>query len=181
MPRSARKELAGGVHHVTSRGNGRQRIFRDVADRHVFMRLLREVIRRFRWSCLTYCLMPNHYHLLVLTIDPTLGAGMHRLNGLYAQYFNSRHNREGRFWGDRFFSLPLERDVHLLETVRYIAWNPVRAGLCARPEDWRWSGHRSLVGLERSGVVDVEQTLAYFGADGGDARSRYRTFVGGET
>jgi putative transposase len=141
------------------------------------MRLLGQVIRRFEWSCLTYCLMDNHYHLLLLTPEPSLGAGMGRLNGLFAQRFNLRHDRAGRLWGDRFFSLPLRRDSHLLEAVRYIAWNPVRAGLCASPEDWPWSGHRALLGLEPPGLVSVRETLAYFGADGGDPRSRYRSYV----
>ena len=121
--------------------------------------------------------MDNHYHLLVLTREPTLGAGMQRLNGIYVQRFNLRHRRDGRPWGDRFFSLPLRRDSHLLEAVRYIAWNPVRAGLCARPEDWRWSAHRALLGLEPPAFVNVTDTLAYFAAGGGNGRTRYRDFV----
>jgi putative transposase len=177
VPRSARTELAGGVHHVTTRGNSGQPVFLDTTDRHVFLRLLAQAIPRFRWQCLTYCLMNNHFHLLVLTVEPTLGAGMHRVNGGYARYFNSRYRRGGRLWGDRFFSSPLRRDAHLLEAMRYIAWNPVNAGICGRPEDWRWSAHRALLGLDRPGVVSVDETLAYFAADGGDARSRYRAFV----
>jgi REP element-mobilizing transposase RayT len=165
---------------VTARGNSGQRIFRDATDRHAFIRLLGQVIRRSQWSCLTYCLMNNHYHLLLLTPEPTLGTGMRRLNGLYAQRFNLRHERGGRLWGDRFFSLPLRRDAHLLAAVRYIAWNPVRAGLCARPEEWPWGGHRALLGLEPSGIVAVGDTLAYFAADGGDARRSYRDFVAAE-
>jgi REP element-mobilizing transposase RayT len=164
---------------VTARGNNRQRIFRDDADRHVFMRLFARVVDRFGWSCLTYCLMDNHYHLLLLTPEPTLGAGMQRLNGSYAQGFNQRHRQSGRVWGDRYFSRPLQRDAHLLEAIRYIAWNPVRAGLCERPEHWQWSGHQALLGLAPAGIVSVESTLAYFAADGGDPGARYRSFVRG--
>ena len=164
---------------MTTRGNAKQRVFRDARDRHLFLRLLEQQTHRFGWRCLTYCLMENHYHLLLDTAEPTLGAGMRALNGRYAQDFNLRHRRTGHLWGDRFYSAPLERDSHLLEAVRYIALNPVRAGLCSQPEEWHWSGHRALLGMEKPRLVAVDAALAYFGAYGGDARSRYREFVGG--
>jgi REP element-mobilizing transposase RayT len=178
MPRTARNEVSGGVHHVTSRGNARQIVFRDSLDRQVFSKLLLQVVQRFAWRCLTYCLMENHYHLLVATAEPTLGPGMQRLNGRYAQHFNRRHGRSGHLWGDRYYSELLQRDAHLLLALRYIALNPVRAGLCARPEDWPWSGHRELAGLEGPTLVDVAGTLDYFAANGGDGREHYRLFVG---
>ena len=95
MPRPPRRELAGGIHHVTARGNNGEAIFRDRADRLNFLRLLRATASECRWHCLTYCLMTNHYHLLVLTEEPTLGLGIGRLNGSYAQRFNRRHSRTG--------------------------------------------------------------------------------------
>jgi putative transposase len=177
MPRVARIELAGGVHHVTTRGNGKQQVFRDAIDCHVFTRLLRRAVERYGWTCLTYCLMVNHFHLLVLTPDATLGAGMHRLNGRYAQHFNQRHGRAGHVWGDRYHSVLLREDAHLLQAIAYIALNPVRAGLCSGPEDWPWSAHRALLGRAPSGFVATDQTLAYFAAFGGDGRARYRSYV----
>ena len=182
MPRTARGELAGGIHHVTSRGNGKQTVFLDAVDRQIFVRLLRTVVMRFEWQCLTYCLMPNHYHLLVRTEEPTLGAGMHHLNGRYAQDFNRRHKCSGHLWQARYHSVRLEDEAHLPQAVGYIALNPVRAGLCARPEDWRWSAHRMLAGLASDPVVAADLTFAYFAAAfGGDGRARYREFVTSQT
>jgi REP element-mobilizing transposase RayT len=181
MPRSPRPELAGGIHHVTARGNDRQTVFRDVADRRRFLRLLNEVIERHDWKCLTYCLMGNHFHLLVMTPQPNLGVGMQRLNGRYAQLFNGRHRRSGHVWQGRYHSTLVERDAHLWETVRYIARNPVRSGICERAEEWRWSAHRALAGLEPAGFVAVGSTLEYFAAYGGRGRDRYRAFVEGAT
>jgi REP-associated tyrosine transposase len=179
MPRSTRPDIAGAIHHVTARGNGRRVVFRDTADRSVFLRLLREVVERCGWKCLTYCLMDNHFHLLVLTPEPTLGVGMQRLTGRYAQYFNARREQSGHLWQGRYGSELVERDAHFLETVRYIALNPVRSGLCARPEEWRWSAHRALAGLESATFVAVEDTLEYFAAYGGVGRDRYRAFIEG--
>jgi putative transposase len=177
MPRSARTEVAGAVHHITARGNAKQAVFLDSVDRLLFIRLLRRVIDRYAWRCLTFCLLDNHYHLLVLTPEPTLGSGMQRLNGGYAQHFNRRHRRSGHVWGNRYYSQPLQRDAHLLLALRYIALNPVRAGLCERAEEWRWGGHRTLLGLESPGFVDVPTALSYFGANGADGRTAYRDFV----
>jgi putative transposase len=178
MPRTARRELAGGIHHVTSRGNDKQDVFLDTVDREVFLRYVGKVVARFEWQCLTYCLMRNHYHLLVRTPEQTLGAGMHQLNGRYAQHFNRRHGRSGHLWTERYHSVLLEHEAHLPQAIGYIALNPVRAGLCPRPEEWRWSAHRALVGLASESFVASETTLAYFAAAfGGDGRARYREFV----
>jgi putative transposase len=170
--------VAGGVHHVTCRGNGRQVVFGRPADHQIFLRLLARVILRFRWQCLTYCLMRNHYHLLVRTPEPNLGVGMHRLNGRYAQEFNQRYGRTGHLWERRYHSVLLREDAHLAQTVGYIALNPVRAGICERPESWRWSAHRALAGLADDGIVSSEVALGYFAAAfGGDGRARYLEFV----
>jgi putative transposase len=177
MPRRPRRELAGGIHHVTARGNNGDAIFRDSADRYRFLRLLGTTVAEFDWRCLTYCLMSNHYHLLVRTDTPTLGVGMGRLNGRYAQRFNLRHSRSGHLWGKRYHAVLVESGPHLLEVIRYIAHNPVRAGLCACADDWEWGGHRALAGLEPPGIVDTETTLGYLAADGGAGTSRYRDLV----
>jgi REP element-mobilizing transposase RayT len=133
MARSRRPDIAGATHHVTARGNGRQIVFRDDADRRAFLRLLREVIERWEWKCLTYCLMDNHFHLLVTTPEPTLAVGMQRLNGRYAQHFNARHRQSGHLWQGRYHSELVERDPHLLEAVRYIALNPGPIGHVRAP------------------------------------------------
>jgi putative transposase len=177
MPRTPRVEVAGGVYHVTARGTAKQTVFRDAADRHLFLRLVSDVLRRFGWSCLTYCLMDNHYHLLVKTPTPTLGVGMQHLNGRYSQRFNLRYSRSGHLWAGRYHSVLIQRDAHLLEVVRYIALNPVRARLCRVPEDWPWSGHHALAGLAPRGIVAVSETLSYLAAEGGDGSGRYRALV----
>ena len=182
MPRSARRELADGVHHVTCRGNGKQLVFIRRVDHEIFLRLLAQVVDRFRWQCLTYCLMRNHYHLLVRTPEPTLGVGMRRLNGRYAQDFNRRYGRVGHVWQERYHSVLLREDAHLAQAIGYIALNPVRAGICQRPEDWRWSAHRAIAGLGDDAIVSADVTLAYFAAAfGGDGRDRYLEFVANRT
>jgi REP element-mobilizing transposase RayT len=177
MPRPSRCELAGGIHHVTARGNNGADVFADTLDRHVFLRLFAKALARFEWRCLTYCLMRNHYHLLLLTEAPTLGAGVGYVNGRYAQAFNARHSRSGHLWGQRYHAVLVERGAHLLEAMRYIALNPVRAGFCDRAEDWPWGGHRALAGLGPAGLVDLETTWSYLAADGGNGRHRYRDLV----
>jgi putative transposase len=126
--------------------------------------------------------MHNHYHLLVRTPEPNLGAGMHRLNGHYARDFNRRYGRTGHLWERRYHSVLLCEDAHLAQTVGYIALNPVRAGICERPDQWRWSAHRGLAGLAADAIVCSDVTLDYFAAAfGGDGRDRYLEFVNSRT
>ncbi len=143
-----RLEYAGAMYHVTARGNARQTIFHDGYDYAAFLRELSKVVPRFGWLCHGYCLMPNHYHLLVETPDPNLGRGMLRVNGSYARKHNHRHARVGHVFQGPYDAKLVETDEHLLELCRYVALNPVRAGLCADPADWPWSSFRALVGLE---------------------------------
>ena len=127
--------------HVTNRGNNRADIFLDEYDYLSFLRMLGDVVSAERWTCHAYCLMPNHYHLLLEYPETTLGRGMHRLNGRYARRFNVRHCRGGHLFQGRYDLEPVTRDGHLLETCRYIVLNPVRAGLCRLPEEWPWSSY----------------------------------------
>ena len=126
---------------MTSRGNAQEAIFRDDLDYLAFLRMLAPVIAQFDWSCYAFCLMPNHYHLLLETTDPTISSGMHLLNGRYARRFNSRHGRVGHVFQGPYHAEPVVRDEHLLEVCRYIALNPVRAGLCRDPGAWPWSSY----------------------------------------
>jgi putative transposase len=178
MPRKPREEFPGAVHHVFARGNAKQAIYRDDHDRGLYMLLLGQVVARQRWLCLAYCLMTNHVHLLVETPEPNLGRGMQRLHGLYAQTFNTRRRRSGHLFQGRFGAVAVRTDEQLLQAARYIALNPVEAGLCQKPAEWRWSSHAAVLGGPGPWWLDASGLLSYFGASGGDPHRRYAEFVG---
>jgi putative transposase len=165
------------MHHAYARGNNRQDIFLDCTDRVVYLTLLGQVVKRYRWRCLAFCLMRNHVHLLIETQVEVLGAGIHRLHGLYAQSFNKRHGRCGHLFQERFGSVPMESDQQILEVTRYIARNPVAAGLCADAADWSWSSHAAVLASGGPAWLDTGRLLEYFGQDGGDPLRRYADFV----
>ncbi len=178
MPRSLRLEVAGGIFHVTARGNRRQAIFLDLHDHLRFLTLLDELRRRRGWLGHGYCLLSNHYHLLVETPREDLSKGMQWLNGRYAQTFNVRHAFDGHLFQGRFYSGLVESDGHLLELTRYLALNPVRAGLCGQPAGWTWGSYRAIVGLEQSRrFLAPSRVLALFGRDLDSARNRFAAFV----
>ena len=139
MARPLRIEFPGAVYHVTSRGNERKAVFRDDQDRKMFLDTLKGVTLRYNWLCHAYCLMENHYHLLIDTPDGNLSIGMRQLNGIYTQRFNKRHGRVGHLFQGRFKAVLVRKDSHLLEACRYVVLNPVRAGRVQRPEEWIWS------------------------------------------
>lgn len=145
MGRPLRLQFPGAVYHVTARGNRRATLFADARDHLAWLGILAEATERFGLVVHGFCLMPNHYHMLVETPQPNISAAMHYLNGTYAKYFNWRYGFTGHVFQGRFHSVLVERDSQLLETVRYIALNPVRAELVARPGDWRWSSHRFII------------------------------------
>jgi REP-associated tyrosine transposase len=143
MPRRPRNALPeSGIFHITARGAGRIAIYRDDEDRSLFVLLLKRVIRRFAWTCHVYCLMTNHYHLVIEAERGAMSSGMHHLNGIHAQAFNRRHGRDGHLFASRFSAYSIESEGYLEATCRYVLNNPVRAGLCADPSDWRWSEPR---------------------------------------
>jgi putative transposase len=139
MPRLRRSDLPDGVFHVTARGVAGTAVFRDDEDRRLFLGLLGRTVDRHDWTCYAFCLMGTHYHLVVRATRKDVSAGIQWLNGTYAQSFNRRHERWGHLFGARFGSWVVERDERFAATCRYVLENPVRAGLCARPEDWPWS------------------------------------------
>ena len=180
MPRPLRPQIAGGIFHLTDRGNRRQPIFLDDADRDRFLGMLDNLTRRRGWVGHAYCLMPNHYHLVLETPEGDLSTGMQWLNGRYAQDFNHRHGVDGHLFQGRFYSGQVETDWHLLELARYLARNPVDAGLCRHPCEWRWGSYRAVVGLDRPQTrrfLESGRILGMFGADRSSARKRFRTFV----
>lgn len=183
MPRPLRNFVENGVYHLTSRGVDRLTIFRDDADREKFLELVEKVVVERGWSCLSYCLMDNHYHLLIRTPVPDLAAGMQYINGQYARYFNNRHGRSGHLFQGRYHHAVVEDDIHLLETARYIPLNPVRAGMTRTAAEWKWSSHNTVTGRARAAWVDIEDLLArfaaYFGGDPTSARG-YEKYVATE-
>jgi putative transposase len=142
VPRQLRSDLPNGVFHVTARGVAHTGIFLDDDDRRHFLALLATTTRRYGWQCVAFCLMTTHYHLVVETSRELLSCGVQRLNGCHAQAFNARHGRRGHLFGARFASWVVRDEAHLHETCRYVILNPVRAGLCRSPDDWRWSACR---------------------------------------
>src|SRR3989304_3223061 len=146
MARPPRPQFPDGIYHVSARGNERAPIYRDDGDRRRFLELLAHVRERYRWRILAYCLMTNHYHLLVQTPEPNLARGMRQLNGAYAQWFNRRHRRVGHLFQGRYGARLVQADEHLLAALRYIVRNPVRAGLCRDPGGGGWSTHRAAAG-----------------------------------
>ena len=178
MARAPRIRPAGGIFHITSRGNRRQEIFTDDIDREQFLAILGDVVGRYGWRCHAYCLMKNHYHLLVETPTPNLSEGMHRLNFLYAQHFNRRHGVAGHLFQGRFHSVLVQGTRHLLELSRYVVLNPVRAGLCRAARDWRWSSCPAFLGLTRPPrFLTIEFLLSQFGPDVPRARKAFGAFV----
>jgi len=178
MSRPLRLEFAGALYHVTSRGNARQDIYTSDADRQEFLTILAEVVARFNWLCHGYCLMTNHYHLLIETIDPNLSLGMRQLNGRYTQRFNRSHSRAGHVFQGRYKSILVEKDAHLLELCRYIVLNPVAAGLAAKPEQWPWSSYcATALTAQSDGVVSPAWILSQFSPHLEQALRQYRQFV----
>jgi len=178
MSRPLRIELSGAIYHVTSRGNARALIFMDDGDRDLFTETLGQVVERFNWLCHAYCLMGNHYHLMVETPDANLIAGMRQLNGVYTQRFNRRHRRVGHVFQGRFKAILVDRDSYLLELCRYVVLNPVRAGMVKRAGDYRWSSYRATAGItETPTFLTCEWVLSQFAQTEAAARRSYREFV----
>jgi REP-associated tyrosine transposase len=178
VSRPLRLEFPGALYHVTSRGHERGPIFRDEADRRHFLNLLASVVADQAWLLHSYCLMGNHYHLLVETARPTLSRGMQSLNGLYSQHFNRRHERAGHVFEGRFKAILVQREAHLLELHRYIVLNPVRAGLSCRAADWPWSNYRATSGaIPPPPWLEVGATLSLFSSFGSGACGAYARFV----
>ncbi len=178
MSRPLRIQFPGALYHVTSRGNRKGSIFSDDRDRAAFLDILGDVVRRYRWMCHAYCLMGNHYHLLIETPEPNLSAGMRQLNGVYTQWYNAVHQTVGHVFQGRFKAVIVEKEAHLLEVCRYIVLNPVRAGLASHPREWRWSSYAATAGLCKGMPwLTMNWLLTQFGAKRHEARKSYRQFV----
>jgi REP element-mobilizing transposase RayT len=178
MARPLRVQYEGAVYHVFSRGNAKQQILLDDQDHRSFLRLLSRTAERVEWGIWAYCLMPNHYHLLLQTHRPTLSRGMHDLNAAYSVRFNRRHRRVGHVFQGRFRSIVVDRQAYLVELTRYLVLNPVRAGLTGHPGDWPWSSYRATTGRARplKGLY-TRSILRHFAVDDEAARRQFEAFV----
>ena len=178
MARPLRLEYEGAVYHVTSRGNAREVIYSGDGDRTKFLEILSGVVERYGFIIHAYCLMSNHYHLLVETPEGNLSRGMRQLNGVYTQWFNWSHKRVGHVLQGRYKAILVDKDEYLMELSRYLVLNPVRAGVVSRPEEWRWSSYRCMIGLDREPeYLCTEWLLSEFSGDTKRARDRYKSFV----
>jgi len=178
MARPLRIQYDGAVYHVTSRGNARKAIFQDDKDRELFLGTLYRVNKRYNWLCHAYCLMNNHYHLIIETPDGNLSQGMRQLNGVYTQTYNTRHRRVGHILQGRYKAILIQKDSHLLEVSRYVVLNPVRAKAAQGPEQWKWSSYRATAGKTKSHpCLTIDWILGQFGQKRKLAEERYREYV----
>jgi putative transposase len=171
---------APGVYHVTAKANSGGDLFLDDLDREDFLARVARVVQRQLWTCHAYCLMTNHFHLMVETPDESLPDGMHRLNLAHAKSFNRRYRATGHVFQSRYYSAPVTTEGHALLLVRYIARNPVDAGICRMPEEWPWSSYGATLGLRRAPPwLTSTWVLGLFSDDRRTARRRLRAFVNG--
>jgi REP element-mobilizing transposase RayT len=178
MARPLRIEFSGAIYHVTARGNAQQDIYLNDADRDKFLSLLHQACERYHWLCHAYCLMSNHYHLLIETNESTLSKGMKFINGGYTQAFNRRHRRVGHIFQGRFKAILIERDSHLLELARYIVLNPVRAQMVISTNDWPWSSYSATAGfVSPVPALSTAWILQNFANKPYRAEVEYRQFV----
>ena len=178
MARPLRIEYSGAVYHVTSRGNARNRIFIDDQDREIFLSILGTVVKRYNWLCHAYCLMNNHYHLMIETLEANLSIGMRQLNGVYTQKYNRRHHKSGHIFQGRFKAILVQKENYLLELCRYVVLNPIRAGAVEKPEAWRWSSYQPTAGLRKEPeYLTTDWILGLFNRKRTVAQKQYRAFI----
>lgn len=178
MARPLRIEFAGALYHVTSRGDGQDDIYLDDNDREIYLEVLAEVKERFKWTIHAYCLMSNHYHLLIETPNSNLAKGMRHLNGVYTQRFNRQHKRVGHVFQGRYKAILVQKENYLLELSRYIVLNPVRARMVRSAKDWAWSSYRATSGLTDAYLwLTTDWILASFSRRKREAMQQYRVFV----
>jgi putative transposase len=178
MARPLRIEYPGAVYHITSRGNERKPIYKDDQDRENFLFALDKVNKRYHWLCHAYCLMDNHFHLLIETLEGNLSLGMRQLNGVYTQAFNKRHHRVGHLFQGRYKAILIQKDSHLLEVCRYVVLNPIRAGLVEGLRQWRWSSYRATAGEAKSpACLTTSWVLRQFSRKRREAEREYRQYV----
>jgi len=178
MARHLRIQFCGGLYHVISRGNEKRDIFRDNRDRNHYLEILSRYKAELEFNLYCYVLMPNHTHLLIETPLGNIAKIMLCVNTSYATYFNKRHNRVGHLFQGRYKSIIVEKENYLLQLIRYIHLNPLRAGIAERLEEYRWSSHRTyLSGLDKTELIRVDSVLLHFGGSLRESIRGYRDFM----
>lgn len=178
MARPLRIELAGGLYHVTARGDRREAIYFGDDDREAWLSLLGDVCRRFNWRCHAWCQMTNHYHLVIETPEANLSHGMRQLNGVYTQHINRTYARVGHLFQGRYKAILVDKEPYLLELARYVVLNPVRAGMVNDAGEWPWSSYGAMVGTAPApDWLETDSLLGQFAAKRASAVRRYRDFV----
>ncbi len=177
MARKPRIHVPGGFYHVILRGNGGQDIFNDDSDRHYMIDLLAEGTERFGFRVHGYCLMPNHMHLVLQAGAQPLSRPIHNLSFRHTRRVNTRGNRTGHLFQGRYKAILVDAESYLLELVRYVHLNPVRAGLAREPESWRWCGHQAYLGLVTAPWLTMDRVLELFAPGLELARAAYLDFV----
>ena len=178
MSRPLRIEYPGALYYVTARGNARGKIYVDDSDREVFLNVLAFVVKRFSWLCHAYCLMGNHYHLLIETPEANLSRGMRQLNGIYTQKFNWKRRRSCHLLQGRYKAIIVDKDEYLLELARYLMLNPVRAGMVQSADAYAWSSYRATIGKEKAPeFLTTDWLLSRFDGKRKRAQRRFADFV----
>jgi len=178
MARPLRIEYSGALYHVTTRGNAGGRIFRTDKDREYFLDLLGFIIERFNWLCHAWCLMDNHYHLILETPEGNLSRGMRQLNGIYTQKYNWKYTKTGHIFQGRYKAILVDKESYLLQLCRYVVLNPVRANIVERPQDWKWSSYRSTAGKAKPPQwFTTDWILAQFDRSKRRAQRLYHQFI----
>jgi len=178
MARPIRIEYAGALYHVTSRGDRREDIFVDNEDRLIWLDIFAQVCSRYNWRCHAWCLMDNHYHIVIETIEGNLSQGMRQLNGVFTQKTNRRHSRVGHVFQGRFKAILVQKDAYLLELARYVVLNPIRAGVVSDMLDWKWSSYLAMIGgVTCSEWLERDWILNHFGGSRKVAVINYENFV----
>jgi len=178
MARPLRVEYAGAFYHVINRGNAGEDLFKDRADREKFLEYIEKAVDRFSIRIHTYCLMTNHYHVLVETPHPNLSKAIQWINVSYATYFNRKHQRMGHLFQGRFKSILVEADHYLQQLSRYIHLNPVRAKMVESPGEFRWSSYPAFIGkVTAPAWFEREWLLSQFGNTKTEAVANYKDFI----
>ena len=177
MPRKPRIHLPGGFYHVMAHGNGGQEILLEPRDGRLFLDMLAEACGRFGVRVHAWCLMPNHLHLLLQVGAEPLSRVMQRVTQRYTGHINKREQRTGHLFQGRYKAILVDADNYLIELVRYIHLNPVRAGLAKSPLGWRWSSHRAYLGRENAPFLTTEDLLGRFARQPKAAIKRYQAFI----
>jgi len=180
MPRKSRIDAAGALHHVIARGIDRGKIFQDPSDKRNFIERLEEIIKDTETRCFAWAIIPNHFHLILKTGNVPIATVMRRLLTGHALWYNRRHRRSGHLFQNRYKSILCQEDTYLLELVRYIHLNPLRAGLVrdlTALDKYSFSGHGVIMGRYSNNWQDTDSVLGLFGEKVSAARRQYRAFV----